>query len=72
MNRLKFMRIRKGLTMRQLGIDSKVSASDICKAEKHGLRLYQAQAQRVAIALGWQGDPMDLFKEVSDDGNTAA
>ena len=67
MNRLKFMRLNAGLSQRQLGEKSNVAAPDICKAEKGRLLLYPDQAQRIAAALGWQGDPMELFKEVKDD-----
>lgn len=33
---------------------------------------YPLRAKRIADALGWDGDPMELFKEVTGDGNDAA
>ena len=72
MNRLKFMRLNAKLSQRQLGEKSGVAASDVCKAESRGLRLYPVQAQRVAAALGWRGDPMELFEEVKDDADVHA
>lgn len=72
MNRLKFMRLEKGLSLRQLGAKAGIHAPDLCKAEHGRLRLYPVQSERVASALGWQGDPMELFEEVIDDGTTVA
>ena len=33
---------------------------------------YPLRAKRIAAALGWEGDPMELFKEVTGDGADAA
>lgn len=60
-------RERAGLSQRKLAEKSSVDPSYISKAERMGLRLYPVQAQRIASVLGWQGDPMELFKEVSKD-----
>ena len=64
MNRLKLMRISKGLSQRELGKLASVNSSYICNAESRGMTLYPNQAKRIADALGWHGDPMDLFEEV--------
>lgn len=69
---MKKLRAERGVSQRQLKNMSRVHESDICKAESRGLRLYPAQAARVAEALGWQGDPMELFEEVGDDGPAVA
>lgn len=49
--------------MRRTGVDS----AYISRAERMGMRLYPGHASRIAEALGWQGDPADLCKEVADD-----
>ncbi len=72
MKRLEFMRRNGGLSQRGLGAKARVDASYICNAESRGMRLYPAQAVRLADALGWEGDPMELFEEVEDrEGATA-
>ena len=63
MTNLEKARIEAKLSQRKLGELAKVSHSDICKAERRGLRLYAAQAERVASVLGWNGSPNDLFEE---------
>ena len=65
------LRKEKGLSQRELSRISGVDASTISRAEKRAL-MYASQARSVADALGWDGDPMDLFKEVTGDGADAA
>lgn len=55
------------LSKRKLESLSNVCASDICRAETRGLRLYPVQMERIATALGWSGDPMALLEEVGED-----
>ena len=66
MTNLEKARTDAGLSQRKLGELAKVSHSDICKAERRGLRLYAAQAERVALVLGWDGSPDDLFREAAE------
>lgn len=66
MRRLEFMRRCAGLSQRGLGGLSGVDASYICNAERRGLVLYPGQAKRLADALGWKGDPTELFEEVTE------
>lgn len=66
MTNLEKARTDAGLSQRKLGELAKVSHSDICKAERRGLRLYAAQAERVASVLGWGGSPDDLFREAAE------
>lgn len=63
---LEKLRRDAGLSQRKLGraCDPEVDASYICNAERHGFRLFPTQAQRLADALGYEGDPADLFEEV--------
>ncbi len=67
MKRIQKMRKERNLSLRQLGAlcDPPVCASYICYAE-HGLVLGNGQAGRIADALGWVGDPSELFEEVPD------
>lgn len=67
MKRLEFMRRDNGLSQRELGRLSGVNASYICNAERRGMELYPSQAQRLAEALEWRGDPSQLFEEVRAD-----
>lgn len=69
MKRLQFMRLDQKKSQRALGSEAGVNASYICNAERRGMVLYPAQAQRLAHALGWGGDPMELFEEVADDAS---
>ena len=63
MQRLTMLRKEKGLSQRELSRESGVDASTISRAEKQAL-MYRSQAQNIADALGWEGDPMELFEEV--------
>lgn len=56
----------KGFSKRQLEKVCNVCASDLTKAETRGLRLYPVQLERIAHALGWEGNPSELLDEVSD------
>lgn len=67
MKRLEFLRREQRKTQRGLGCETGVSASYICNAERRGMVLYPTQAARLAKALGWSGDPMELFEEVNVD-----
>lgn len=64
---LEQLRRDAGLSQRKLGraCQPEVDPSYISQAERQGLRLYPSQAQRIAAALGYEGDPSDLFGEAS-------
>ena len=63
MKRVKYLRQERGLSQRALGERARVDASYICNAESRGLKLYPSQEERIAEALGWEGDPAELFEE---------
>lgn len=69
MKRIEFMRRNQGLSQRSLGAacSPMVAPADICKAERGRLVPYPGQASRLADALGWTGDPAELFEEVTED-----
>lgn len=67
MKRMELLRRNRNLSQRELGKLASVNASYICNAERRGMRLFDSQAQRLAVALDWQGQAEDLFEEVPDD-----
>lgn len=66
MKRFEFMRRNRGLTQRQLAEMLNISITDIRKLEKRVLVVHPSKAARIADALGWAGDPMELFEEIED------
>lgn len=67
MIKLEEARRRAGWSQRELARRAKVDPSYISNAESRGFILYRGQSSRVADALGWDGDPAELFEEVKDD-----
>lgn len=67
-------KVREGaqLSKRKLERLSNVCAPYISKAETRGLRLYPVQMERIAKALNWEGNPMELLEEVSEDEQHSA
>lgn len=63
---LEYERKRQGLSQREIMRRSGVDSALLSKAERWGLKLYPAQAERVAKAIGWTDDPAELFQEVSE------
>ncbi|MDM8289306.1 helix-turn-helix transcriptional regulator [Slackia piriformis] len=61
----------RNISQRKLMQLTGVDSSYLSRAERMGMRLYPGQASRVAEALGWDGDPADLFKEVDADAADA-
>lgn len=63
---LEKLRKEAGLSQRKLGraCQPEVDPSYISQAERQGLHLYPGQAQRIAAALGYEGDPAGLFEAV--------
>ncbi len=64
MIRLKKIRLSQGRSQRSLMFETGLDAALISKAETRGLVLYPKQATKLAKALGYPGDPMELFEEV--------
>lgn len=65
-------RKRQYKSQAQLAREAGINATSMCRIERGKEPAYPKRGARIAEALGWQGDPMDLFKEVADDGPTAA
>lgn len=60
------LRQAKGCSQRQLWRLSGIDPHYLSAAERQGMRLYPKQAERIAEALDWKGDPMQLFEEIGD------
>lgn len=67
MLKLRHLRQERGLSQLQLSYESRVAAPFISQAESGRRRPYPGELERLALALGWSGDPAELLREVSDD-----
>lgn len=64
--RLQYELLRQGVSQRELARKARVnetSLSRICNGKEPA---YPARGKRIAEALGWTGDPMALFEEVTE------
>ena len=61
-------RRRAGLSQSKLARLADVNQTSMSRIERGLEPAYPMRAQRIADALGWRGDPMELFEE-ADDGN---
>lgn len=65
--RLEAERIRVGLSKAKLARQADVNPAVITWAEQRGFQLYPVQLERIASALGWEGDPNALLETMGDD-----
>ena len=65
MIKFKELRVEQGMSQAALARLADLNPSTVCGFESGRLRPYPSQAQKVANALNWDGDPDDLFKDVS-------
>ena len=65
MRRLHYLRESRGLSLRKLGEQCKpaIAPTYICNGERWG-HMYDSHLERLAKALGWDGDPAALMDEV--------
>jgi len=61
--KMKQIRADKGISAAKLARIAEMHPSSISQIETHRLDPYPAQRTKIAAALGWKGDPADLFKE---------
>lgn len=63
---LEQLRRNAGLSQRKLAraCQPEIDPSYLSQAERQGMRLYPSQLERVAAALGFEGDPAELLEEV--------
>lgn len=66
MKRITFMRIDRGLSMSALARKADMHVSSISQIESQHLKPYPGQLTKLVDALGWKGDPMELFEELED------
>ena len=60
-------RIARGISQAKLARLADVNQSSMNRIENGKEPAYSGRGKRIASALGWQGDPADLFKEVKGD-----
>lgn len=65
--RITIVRNEKGLSQSALARKAGVNQTSLCRIEKGKEPPYPLRAQRIADALGWSGDPSELFEDVSED-----
>jgi len=61
-------RRKAGLSQSKLARLADVNQTSMSRIERGLEPAYPMRAQRIANALGWHGDPMELFEE-ADDGD---
>jgi transcriptional regulator with XRE-family HTH domain len=59
-----------GLTRARLGAEANVHPARVGQIENRRVVPYSVELERLALALDWPGDHVDLLKEV-DDGPAA-
>lgn len=63
-------RKRRGLSQAKLARLADVNATSMNRIERGKEPAYPKRGARIAAALGWKGDPMELFKEVAEDARS--
>ncbi len=66
MNKLKYLRIEKGMTQFELAKLSNISQTDICRIENGDIRPYPGWRQRLAQGLGVSEN--EIFPEEANNG----
>ena len=66
MKRLVTERKRAGLSQSKLARLADANQTAMSRIERGLEPAYPMRAQRIAEALGWRGDPMELFEEAGD------
>ena len=64
--RLAVIRKAKGMNRSQLARAASMQAGTITWIETGRFVPYASQLKKIADALGWEGDPSELFEEVPD------
>ena len=62
-------RKRAGLSQSKLARLADVNQTSMSRIERGIEPAYPMRARRIADALGWNGEPMELFEEVDDGDN---
>lgn len=72
MIRFKYERLIQGKKQTDVSRMTGMHTTSISAIENGHLRPYPGQVDKLVKALGWKGDPADLFEEVPDDTLAAA
>lgn len=64
MRRIRYESLRQGMTQADLARRAHVPQPSLSKVNKGDARLTKANLEKVAIALGWSGEPEELYEEV--------
>ena len=64
MTRLQLELLRRGVSQRELAERASVSESSLSRICNGKEPAYPRRGKRIAEALGWTGDPQELFEEV--------
>lgn len=67
MLRVEFERKSKGISQAKLARLADVNTASMNRIERGKEPAYPQRGQRIADALGWEGDYKKLFEEVSED-----
>lgn len=67
MIRITLIRKEQGLSQSRLSHLAEMGAPDISRIESGRQKPYPVQMEKLSRALGWSGDPSELFEEVGDD-----
>lgn len=68
MKRVVLERRKLGWSQAELARQIGANPSSMSRVEKGKEPPYPLRAIRIARALGWEGDPAELFEEVTEDG----
>ena len=60
-------RIARGMSQSKLARLADINQASMCRIEHGKEPAYPNRGKRIADALGWTGDPMELFEEVDAD-----
>ena len=64
LNRLQVELIRRGMSQRELAERAHVNEASVSSILHGKAKAYPERGRRIAVALGWTGDPEELFEEV--------
>ena len=66
MTRLQLELLRRDMSQRELAERAHVNEASISRICRGKEPAYTKRGERIAAALGWTGDPTELFEEVDD------
>lgn len=67
MIRLKYELFRRGMSQAKLAHMADINQTSLSRLMLGKEHVYPKWAERIAEAIGWEGNPDELFEEVIDD-----